>query len=68
MEFVPEFEKELWYPIDSLENLEDTEMYLMGDYQEIQFFVEKMDIRPYDRLYTKFSKHKFRVFKRKIVD
>ncbi|MDP3143698.1 MAG: hypothetical protein Q8N14_07210 [Candidatus Omnitrophota bacterium] len=60
-----EFEKTLWYPTDIVENLLDDEVYLMGEYQGVQFFAEKSDVRPYERLYTKFGKHKFRIFEKR---
>ena len=61
-----QFEEELWYPIDGVESFLDSEMRLMGEYHNIQFFTDKVDIRPYDRLYTKFDKNKFRFFEKKI--
>ncbi len=61
-----EFENELWYPVDDVENLLDEEMLPVGDYRSVNFFVEKKDIKPYERLYTKFGKHKYRVFERAI--
>jgi len=57
-----EFEGDLWYPADGTENLQDTEVYLIGEYKGVQYFVEKTDVRPYKRLYTKFDKNKFRYF------
>jgi len=57
-----EFEGEKWYPADGTESLLDSEGYLTGEYRGVQFFVDKIDVRPYDRLYTKFSKNKFRYF------
>lgn len=64
-----EFEEELWYPADNVESFLDSEMNLVGEYQGVQFFIDKVDVRPYDRLYTKFSRNKFRFFeKRKAND
>ena len=60
-----EFEGELWYPSDGIESLLDSEVYLLGEYRGIQIFVDKLDVRPYNRLYTKFSKNKFRYYKKK---
>ncbi len=60
-----EFEGELWYPVDGVENLLDSEVYLLGEYRGVQFFLEKTDVRPYDRLYTKFGRHRFRYFQKK---
>ncbi len=59
-----EFEGEKWYPQDSLDYLRDDEVYYLGDYRNVQFFVEKIDVRPYDRLYTKFGQYQFRVFQK----
>ncbi len=59
------FEGETWYPADSIENLLDSEVYLMGEYNGTQLFVEYTDVRPYDRIYTKFAKNKFRFFEKK---
>ncbi len=58
------FEKSKWYPVDDVESLQDSEMILLGKYREVQFFVEKVDVRPYNRLYTKFGRNKFRVFEK----
>ena len=63
-----EFEKILWYPTDIVENLLDDEVYLVEEYRGVQFFLDKTDVRPYERIYTKFGKHKFRVFEQKTVD
>jgi len=63
------FEDELWYPSDNVEVFLDSEMSLVGEQEEVQFFVDKVDVRPYDRLYTKFSRNKFRFFaKRETVN
>ncbi len=61
------FEGNEWYPSDGIENLLDSEVYSLGEYRGVLFFVEKTDVRPYARLYTKFDKNKFRYFKRKII-
>jgi len=63
-----EFEGEMWYPQDGVESLLDSEVIYLGEYREVQYFIEKVDVRPYDRLYTKFAKNKFRYFERKISD
>ena len=62
-----EFEKEKWYPQDGIESLLDSEVYIMGEYRGVQFFVDRTDVRPYNRLYTKFGKNKFRYFKKKDI-
>ena len=63
-----EFEGELWFPADAIENLLDSEVYLVGEYRGVQIFVEFADVRPYNRLYTKFAKNKFRFFEKKEKD
>ena len=63
-----EFEDELWYPQDSFDILIDSEVSLLSEYREIQFFVHKIDVRPYNRLYTKFGRNRFRVFIKKQID
>jgi len=59
------FENELWYPVDGVESFLDSEMRFAGEYQGIPFFTDKVDIRPYERLYTKFDRNKFRFFKKR---
>ena len=59
------FENESWYPQDDIESYFDNELYLLGKYQGVEFYVEKMDVRPYNRLYTKFGKNKYRLFEKK---
>jgi len=56
------FENESWYPKDDIDVLVDDEVYFLGEYNGVQFFVEKMDVRPYNRLYTKFAQNRFRAF------
>ena len=59
------FEEELWYPVDSVENFLDAEMMLAGTYKDVRFFIDKVDVRPYDRLYTKFGRNQFRFFEKR---
>ena len=59
-----EFENELWYPQDGVETLLDSEVYLLGEYKGVQFFAEKVDVRPWERLYTKFGRNKFRYYEK----
>jgi hypothetical protein len=59
------FEGESWYPEDNVDILLDSEVYGVGEYRGILLFVDKVDVRPYHRLYTRFSKNKFRSFKRR---
>lgn len=62
------FENEPWYPQDRLAVLMDSEVYKVGEDRGVMIFVEKADVRPYARLYTKFGKNKFRVFKKNCHD
>lgn len=63
-----EFEGDFWYPSDGIEGLLDSEVYIVGNYRGVQIFVDKIDVRPYERLYTKFGKNKFRYFKKETTD
>lgn len=60
-----EFEGSVWYPADGLETMQDSEVYLVAEYKGVQVFVDRIDVRPYERLYTKFSKNRFRYFRQK---
>jgi hypothetical protein len=60
-----EFEGELWYPRDTIDVLTDSEVIPLGEYREISFYLQRIDVRPFDRLYTKFGKNKYRVFETK---
>ena len=59
-----EFEGALWYPADGIESLMDSEVYHVGEYKDTQFFIDKLDVRPYERLYTKYGKNQFRYFEK----
>ena len=59
------FEDDLWYPADGVESFKSSEMLLMGDQHGTQFFVDKVDVRPFNRLYTRFDKNKFRFFEKR---
>ena len=63
-----EFEEEQWYPADSVEGFLDSEMTLIGTFRDVQFFIDKVDVRPYARLYTKFGRNQFRFFEKKKND
>ncbi len=58
------FEDEAWYPKDVIENLKDEEMLLIFTYNGEKVYIEKREVRPYNRLYTKFGKYQFRLFER----
>lgn len=60
-----EFEGELWYPQDGAEGLLDSEVLLMGEYYGVEFFIDLLDVRPFNRLYTKFGRHQFRYFEKR---
>ncbi|MFA5059173.1 MAG: hypothetical protein WC676_00900 [Candidatus Omnitrophota bacterium] len=60
-----DFENGLWFPTDEVEVLTDSEMNKLGEYRGTEFFAEKIDVRPYNRLYTKFGRNKFRFFEKK---
>ena len=57
-----------WYPANDYEVLQDSEVYQIAEYKGVQVFVEKIDTKPYDRIYTKFDKNKFRYFERRDND
>ena len=56
------FEEEQWYPADSVEGFLDSEMMPIGTYKDVRFFIDKVDVRPYKRLYTKFGRNQFHPF------
>ena len=55
-------------PADGVETLLDSEVYPIIEYKGVQVFVDKMDVKPYNRFYTKFNKNQFRYFERKLDD
>ncbi len=58
------FENKQWFPVRDLENLMDSEVFQIGEYKGVQIFVDKVDIKPYERIYTKFGKNKYRYFEK----
>lgn len=58
------FENHRWYPVDDTETLLDGEVFQVGEFKGTALFVEKIDARPFDRIYTKFAKAKFRYYER----
>jgi hypothetical protein len=58
------FEGKKWYPQDIIENLLDDEMLKIYTYKKEPVYIEKKEVRPYDRLYTKFGKNKYRLFEK----
>jgi hypothetical protein len=59
-----DFEGDLWFPVDGVETLLDSEVEIVAEYRNIQVFVEKIDVRPFNRLYTKFGRNKFRFYEK----
>jgi len=59
-----EFEGALWYPTDNVEGLLDTEVYQVGEYKSVPCYLDKMDVKPFDRLYTRFAKNHYRAFEK----
>ena len=63
-----EYDGSKWYPVNDYEVLQDSEVYQIMEYKGVQVFVEKIATKPYDRIYTKFDKNKFRYFERRSDD
>ena len=63
-----EFEGELWQPQDAFDILLDSEVSLLGEHQGVQVFIDRIDVRPYNTLYTKFDRNRFRLFKKKALE
>jgi len=59
------FENQSWYPTEDIENLLDSEMDLLGQYNEVPFYIERSQIKPFNRVYTKFGNHQYRLFKQR---
>ena len=59
-----EYGGEKWFPVNDVEILMDSEVTPAGEYKGTQIFVDKIDTKPYDRLYTKFARNKFRYYER----
>ena len=57
-----------WYPVNDYEVLQDSEVFQIAEYKGVQVFVEKIATKPYERIYTKFDKNKFRYFERRDND
>lgn len=55
----------LWYPVDDIESFTDSEMLKIGEHNGVPYFVDRVDIKPYNRLYTKFGRNKFRYYEAK---
>jgi len=57
-----------WYPVNDYEVLEDSEVFQIIEFRGVQVFVEKISTKPYERIYTKFDKNKFRYYERRDDD
>ncbi len=62
------YESKSWYPTEYIENHLDKEMEYIGEFQQLPFYVELRQIKPYNRVYTKFNYHKYRLFTLKEED
>ncbi|MFH0753250.1 MAG: hypothetical protein V2A70_01645 [Candidatus Omnitrophota bacterium] len=58
------FEGEKWFPTDEVESILDTEVYQAGMYRDVMFYLEKTDVRPFERAYTRFAKNRYRAFEK----
>ena len=56
-----EFKGEKWYPQDGTESFLDSEVSPLGERDGVYLYVDKLDVKPYNRIYTKFGKNKFRI-------
>ena len=63
-----DFDGSKWYPVNDYEVLSDAEVFQVAEYRGVQVFVEKIATKPYDRIYTKFDKNKFRYYERRDND
>ena len=63
-----EFDGYKWYPVNDFEVLQDSEVFQVEEFKGVQIFVEKIATKPYDRIYTKFDKNKFRYYERRYDD
>ena len=60
-----EYDGHKWYPVNDFELLQDIDVFQVGEYKDVQVFVEKIATKPYERVYTKFEKNKFRYWERR---
>jgi hypothetical protein len=56
------YDNKKWYPTEYIENHLDVEMEYAGEFQKVPFYVERRQIKPFNRIYTKFDYHKYRLF------
>jgi len=62
------YNNEAWYPADDVETLLDSEVIYIGAYRNVRFYIAKVDVYPYNRLYTVFGKNQYRYFEPKVKD
>lgn len=55
-----EFEAAAWFPTDNVENLLDHEVYQAGVYRDVPFFIDRTDVRPFERIYVRFAPNRYR--------
>jgi len=60
-----EYDGHQWYPVDDYEVMDDSEVFQITEYKGVQVFVEKIATKPYQRIYTKFDKNKFRYYEQR---
>jgi hypothetical protein len=63
-----ELEGKSWYPLDVIEHFQDDEMLRVGEFRNESVYVERRDVKPYDRLYMKIDVLTFRAFQGKKED
>ena len=63
-----EYDRSKWYPVNDYEVLADSDVFQITENNGVQVFVEKIAVKPYQRIYTKFEKNKFRYFERRDND
>lgn len=57
-----EMEQTSWYPTDEVERLMENEVVRIGQFRDVAVLVERVDVKPYARLYTRFEKGRYRAF------
>lgn len=60
-----EYGGDKWYPTREIERFMDNEVYKAGEYRGVVFFLDKADVKPFERLYTRFAKGRYRAFERR---
>jgi hypothetical protein len=59
------FEGNAWFPTDEVERFLESEVFRLGVYREVPFFVDRTDVRPFERIYTRFAPGRYRAFEQK---